>query len=280
MHSRHESAESTDLERHLGPPKQRDFEKHRPAMTDRLHEYDIIWRRKPVLRAIYQDCYRMIVSRLRPGGTLEIGGGVGNLKAYSPGIVSLDIQFASWLDVVADAHRIPFSSGSFDNIVMFDVLHHLENPRWFLIEARRILRSGGRLIVCEPAITPISYLFYKLFHPEPVRIGEDPLTDHGPPKGRDPYQANQAIPTRLFVWDRSRLEQAVPGFRVGEVKLFSLLAYPLSGGFRSWSMLPVSFVNPLLRWEERLLPFLGRVAAFRLLGVIEAEELPSEIRNP
>ena len=72
----------------------------------------------------------------------------------------------------------------------------------------------------------------------------------------------------------------MPGFRVCEVKLFSLLAYPLSGGFRSWSMLPVSFVNPLLRWEERLLPFLGRVAAFRLLGVIEAEELPGEIRNP
>ena len=72
----------------------------------------------------------------------------------------------------------------------------------------------------------------------------------------------------------------MPGFRVGEVKLFSLLAYPLSGGFRSWSMLPVSFVKPLLRWEERLLPFLGQVAAFRLLGVIEAEELPGEIRNP
>ena len=244
-------------------------------MTHSLHEYHAIWRQKPVLRAIYKDFYRLITRRLRPGRTLEIGGGAGNFKAYSPEIVTLDIQYADWLDLVADAHRLPFADGSFENIVMFDVLHHLERPQLFLLEAKRILKSGGRLVVCEPAITPLSYLFYKFLHPEPVRLGDDPLdceliAKDVPSRARDPYQANQAIPTRLFGRDRIRLEQTVPGLSVCEVKLFGLFAYPLSGGFRSWSMLPVSLVGPLLSLEERLLPFLGPLMAFRLLGVIEA----------
>ncbi len=95
---------------------------------------------------------------------------------------------------------------------------------------------------------------------------------------RDPYQANQAIPMQLFGRDRSRLEQTVPGLCVCEVKLFGLFAYPLSGGFRSWSMLPVSLVGPLLKSEECLLPLLGRFIAFRLLGVIEVKEHTNEIR--
>ena len=42
-------------------------------------------------------------------------------------------------------------------------------------------------------------------------------------------------------------------------------------------MLPAPFVSPLLELEERLLPLLGRFMAFRLLGVIEAEERSGDI---
>jgi hypothetical protein len=50
----------------------------------------------------------------------------------------------------------------------------------------------------------------------------------------------------------------------------SLLAYPLSGGFRSWNLVPAAAVAPLLRLEERVAPRLGRLAGFRLLLVIES----------
>src|SRR5208282_5339149 len=102
-------------------------------MSERLANHRSLWQAKPVLRAVYEDCYRRLLAHLAPGGpSLEIGGGTGNLKAFKSDIVSSDIQFAPWLDVVADAHRLPFAAASFRNLVLFDVLHHLERPRLFL----------------------------------------------------------------------------------------------------------------------------------------------------
>src|SRR4051812_20965115 len=133
-------------------------------VDDHLEQYRLVWHNKPVLRTIYEDCYLRMAAACRPGITLEIGGGSGNFKEFAPGVVSSDILIGPWLDVIADAQSLPFSDSAFDNIVMFDVLHHIENPCFFFKEASRILRPRGRIICLEPAITPVSWLFYKLFH--------------------------------------------------------------------------------------------------------------------
>lgn len=241
-------------------------------LRETLDGHRRVWERKPVLRAIYADCYRRMVAQCRPGRTLEIGGGTGNLKAHLKDIVSLDVQASPWLDLVADAQRLPFAERSFDNIVMFDVLHHLERPRLFLQEAARTLRPGGRVVVCEPGITPVSYVFYTFFHPEPVRLGEDPLAAGGLSPDRDPWDSNQHIPTALFGRARARLPNAVPGLAVLSCDYFGLLAYPLSGGFRSWSLLPAGLVGGLLKLENLLAPVLGRLMGFRLIGVIAKQD--------
>ena len=90
------------------------------------------WDAKPVLRALYHDYYRRMARACRPGRTLEIGGGSGNFKAFAPTVVSTDVTLAPWLDAVCDAHALPFAAASFDNLVLFDVLHHLERPPLFL----------------------------------------------------------------------------------------------------------------------------------------------------
>ena len=54
-----------------------------------------------------------------------------------------------------------------------------------------------------------------------------------------------------------------------EVRWIGLFAYPLSGGFRPWSLIPERLVEPLLDLEHYLLPFLGPLTAFRLLIVVE-----------
>jgi SAM-dependent methyltransferase len=237
------------------------------AEDPRPFEYRRIWAEKRVLRRLYEGYYREIAHRCRPGRTLEIGGGSGNLKDFLGDIISTDRLFGPWLDAVTDAEALPFAAASIDNIVLFDVLHHLPSPRRFLAEAERVLRPGGRVVMIEPAITPVSGLFYRLFHPEPVIMTADPLADAA--AGRDPWEANQAIPTLLFERHRSRFEAACPGLRLVEFRLFALFSYPLSGGFRPWSLLPPGLVGPLCAIERLIEPVLGRLMAFRLLAVLD-----------
>lgn len=51
--------------------------------------------------------------------------------------------------LVADARKLPFADSSFDLITMLDVVEHLtpHELRAALIEARRVLASGGRIFV-------------------------------------------------------------------------------------------------------------------------------------
>jgi SAM-dependent methyltransferase len=237
--------------------------------TDALGQYADVWKRKPVLRLIYEDFYDRLVAQCLPGLTIEIGGGIGNLKERLGHVVATDIQFGRWLDCVADAQQLPFSASCAANIVMVDVLHHVEFPVAFFREVERVLRPGGRVLMVEPAITLGSTLFYRLLHQEPVRTSADSLADGRPTAGRDPYDSNQAIPTLLATRDRERFHKLFPGLRIARVDWFSFAAYPLSGGFQPWSLVSAGMARRMLQIERAVEPALGRFAAFRMMMVIE-----------
>jgi hypothetical protein len=86
---------------------------------------------------------------------------------------------------------------------------------------------------------------------------------------RDPYDANQAIPTLLFRRHRGEFERHFADFRLRVTRHLSLFAYPLSGGYRPWSLIPAFLVRPLLFVEDFLLGLLGPLMAFRLLIMLE-----------
>ncbi len=232
-------------------------------------EFRAVWDSKPVLRAVYGDYYRRMASQCRPGTTLEVGAGSGNLNEVMADVVASDIVACPWLDAVVDAQALPFADGSLANIVGVDVLHHVQYPRRFLAEARRVLAPGGRVVLVEPAITPVSWAVFKLGHPEPVDMRADPLSAGAPDASKHPMDSNQAIPTLLAGRDRNRLEREITGLRVAHAERLSLFAYPLSGGFRPWNLLPARAVGPVLRLEEHLNPVLARAMGFRLLLVFE-----------
>ncbi|CAA7613502.1 putative methyltransferase [Candidatus Terasakiella magnetica] len=234
-----------------------------------LHQHRAVWDDKPVLRLLYRDFYRRLAGACVPGLTLEVGGGTGRLREYLPQVVSSDIQWAPWLDVVADAQSLPFADASFDNIVLMDVLHHIERPMAFLAEASRVLRPGGRLVVLEPGITALSFPFYRWLHQEDVRMGVDPFDGAPVCDGGNPYDSNQAIPTLMLARSGDRLQRSFPRLSLRSLEWLSLFAYPLSGGFKRWSLIPAALVAPLLWLEDRLAPLIGRFAAFRLLAVLE-----------
>ncbi len=234
-----------------------------------LAQHRLIWKIKPVLRAVYLNYYQKIIFWCRKGKSLEIGGGSGNLKEFSADVVSTDIIQTSWLDAVADAQALPFSDRTFTNIVMVDVLHHIEQPRLFLGEAERLLVSGGRIIMIEPAITILSYPFYNWLHPEPVILGVDPLAEIEPSPDRDPFDSNQAIPTLLFGKHLDRVTQHFPNLKLKKIEKFDFFAYPMSGGFRRWSLLPEWAVPGILKIEKLISPLIRSWGAFRMLAVFE-----------
>ena len=239
------------------------------ATSSPLQEYSRTWDQKPVLRLVYDDFYDRVAATCLVGTTIEIGAGVGNLKRRLNDVVATDIQYVTGLHCVADAHRLPFAEQSATNIVMVDVLHHLEFPAAFFHEADRVLRPGGRIVMVEPAITWGSSLFYRLLHREPVRTSADSLSDGRPDPRRDPYDSNQAIPTILVTRDRGKFDRLFPALRIARVDWFSFAAYPLSGGFQPWCLIGPRAARFLLRLERLVEPTLGWLAAFRLMIVIE-----------
>jgi SAM-dependent methyltransferase len=48
-----------------------------------------------------------------------------------------------------DLHRPPFEAASFDVAVMHHVLHLLDDPGGAVIDAARLLRPGGRLLIAD-----------------------------------------------------------------------------------------------------------------------------------
>jgi len=58
-----------------------------------------------VVRVIYDDFYDRNSRFARPGLTIEIVSGIGNFKSRLVNVVSTDVQFAPWLDCVAEAHQ-------------------------------------------------------------------------------------------------------------------------------------------------------------------------------
>jgi SAM-dependent methyltransferase len=237
-----------------------------------LRQHKIIWEQKPILRALYTAWYEEIVAQLAPGRTLELGGGSGNLKEFAPNVVSTDIVPLPWLDAVADAQNLPFDNQSFDNIVLFDVLHHIENVTLFFNEALRVLRPGGRVAMMEPYISLASWPIYHFIHPEPVNFQQNPLDIVEPSPERKPFDANQTFATVLFEQQYSLFQKKYPQFTKRYHHRLSFWAYPLSGGFDHPSLLPMKFLKPVLALENAL-SFLSRILAFRILVVLE---LPSQ----
>jgi SAM-dependent methyltransferase len=244
---------------------------HRADVDRRQLLHRELWQKKPVIRRLYRDYHRQLLDACPEGAILDLGGGTAHLKESRADVISADILSFPGIDLVADAHRLPFRSENFSGVVMLDVLHHLERPIECLREAARVLRPGGRLAMVEPAMTTVSRWLYANFHGEPVDMDADPFATITANPDRDPFDANQAIPTLLFATAimRKRFEQSVPSLRVLNVEWHSLFAYPLSGGFQKWSLLPAGLVETILALENRMPAFIRKQLAFRMNIVLE-----------
>ncbi|MBX7043059.1 MAG: class I SAM-dependent methyltransferase [Ignavibacteria bacterium] len=236
---------------------------------DILLKHREVWKKKKILREIYEEWYRMIISDLSSaeGPTVELGAGGGNFKEYYPKALSADIEKRDWLDMSFDAHEMPFQDQSVANLVMIDVLHHLADPVRFLHEASRVLKTDGRLIMLEPYPSLFSRVVYKMFHPEPFIYDIDYFS-YEPDLEKHPWESNQAIPYLLFYKRYERFkEEFGADFVILKKERLSFLVYPASGGFENRALFP-DFAVPVLKAGEQLLRPLGNLFAFRCYLVL------------
>ena len=239
-----------------------------------IYENRSSWERKPVLRAVYSDLYQQIASNVvRAGGrpSLELGSGMGNIKQFIPECITSDIFSNPWLDRVENAYRLSFADQSLANVILFDVWHHLEYPANALSEVGRVLAEDGRLIVMDPAMSPVGRFVYGAFHHEPlgfsVKFRPSPAKLEKPEAL--PYFAAQSSAHRLL---RNR---EIPDFlrmwQIVDDKEIVSFAYLASGGFRGRQLYPDKML-PIIRRMDVLLSRWPALFAARLLVVLEKKK--------
>ena len=210
------------------------------------------WQSKPLLRRIYAGFYGRIVALIDTsiaGHIVEIGSGIGNLKAHLPRAIATDLFPNPWLDLACDGYELPFREASLSHVVLFDVFHHLRAPNAFLREARRVLAPAGRLILFEPYISWCSCPAYGLLHHEPMAWDEPINRAESLLRPRD-YYAAQGNATRLFF--RQEIPAWPEGWTVFHAEAFSCFYYLLSGGYSKPAFYPAGWLTALQKFEVKL----------------------------
>jgi len=87
--------------------------------------------------------------------TLDLGCSNSPYSHYFKNRIGLDVNKGRGVDVVADAHDLPFEDGKFDIILCTEVLEHLHSPHVAISEMKRVLKVGGKLILTTRFIFPI-----------------------------------------------------------------------------------------------------------------------------
>ncbi len=122
---------------------------------------------------------------------LDIGCGIGTfvqrLREFSPHVYGVDIDqervrrgaMALPYLAVAVSEYLPFADGSFDVVLLHEVLEHVGDDRLTLGEACRVTRPGGRIVVyCPNRLYPFET--HGIFLGKRYLFGNIPLVNYLP----------------------------------------------------------------------------------------------------
>lgn len=227
------------------------------------------WVRKPLLKKIYGRFYKTISSRLTPGITLELGSGIGQIKEFIPNTITSDLYPGPGIDRVESAYQLSFSNNSINNIILFDVWHHLQYPGLALLECQRILKVGGRILIFEPAMGLIPRIIYFLFHHEPIGYFGDITWTPKPGEAfsQKEYFASQARAWKIFY--NNNYQDQLSNLSMIECKTWSDLCYLGSGGFSKRSLYPEKLYSTISYVDRILTKTSSYLFAARMLVILQ-----------
>lgn len=229
------------------------------------------WNKKPILRRIYHKFYKLVSSYIDynlPGKIVEIGSGIGNLKSVVPQAICTDLFNNPWIDQVENAYKLTFGNNSISNLILFDVLHHLEFPGTVLKEFKRVLTQGGRIIIFEPAVSLLGSLIYGVFHHEPTILMKKIKWEAPPDFNPDnvDYYAAQGKASRIFY--KKKYVEYLQDWKVICRKRMSSIAYVGSGGYSKPQLYP-GFLMPVIEIFDKFFDLFPYIFATRILVVLE-----------
>lgn len=228
--------------------------------------------RKRLLRTFYDDAYRWMATQSESpprGVRVELGSGAGYLKRFIPNLVTSDVMPLPFVDMTIDAASLPFGDGTVAAIYMIDTLHHIPRAERFFAEASRVLVSGGRIIMQEPANSAFGRFIYRNFHHEPF---EPSAVRWDFPSNGPLSSANGALPWIVFERDASLFREKFPDLRIVGIEYRHPLLYLLSGGFSIRQLLPNFAAGAVVALEKALRPFDRKLGLFMRI-VVEKRSL-------
>jgi SAM-dependent methyltransferase len=132
-------------------------ETHGPMERQRFDRSTPWW---SVHASRYAFAQRFVASRRVLDVACGTGYGLGILRQAGARVIGIDVSTAAALEarggdpetrvLVADGARLPFCDRSFEVIVSFETIEHLQNRERFLEELCRVLRDEGLLILSTP----------------------------------------------------------------------------------------------------------------------------------
>ena len=168
-------------------------------------------------------------------------------------------------DMVFSAEAMPFSEKELSGIFMLNVFHHIPKPYLFLKEAERTLKTGGKIVMIEPANSLFGSWIYKTFHHEPFDIkGDWEIQSSGPLSG-----SNQALPYIYFERDWEKFEKEFPSLKIQSINYHTPFMYLLSGGV---SRKPLVSARTFAFWnfiEKSLKPLSKQLGMFQTIEIIK-----------
>lgn len=216
-----------------------------------IHRYYIAT--NPFLQSVYNSWYRELFKMLefKPGmNVLELGSGSRAVLSQSNSLhkhlITSDVSPGLGTDMVIDSENIPFKNSSLDGLLTVNVFHHFMNADNFFSEAMRVLKPGGKIVMCEPWYSLWSSFVYRNFHHEDFNPNAGWQLDAAGPLSR----ANGAQAWIVFKRDRKIFEEKYPSLKIDDIRPHTAFNYILSGGYAIHPIAPAGCYDGLHRIDE------------------------------